>query len=185
MTAAAAPVLRPQRNRRRFLGSLATVAVAGALAVGSGATFTADSSNPGNLYASGTLLQDNSQDGKFIFNAENLKPGDTLVGTVTITNSGTLPALMSLSQTAANNGFVVKPNLQLSISEVGGDEVWSGTFGTLPTVQLGEWAAGEARTYTFTSVLDSGAGNDEQGKRATADFRWDAVQTAAVTIQQP
>jgi spore coat-associated protein N len=175
---------RPVRRSRRVLAPLATLVVAGALAVGSGASFTSQSENPANVYATGTLTQDNSKANAAIFDVSNLKPGDTVNGEVTITNTGSLPAVFSLTETA-DNGFVTKSNLQMRISRVGGGEVFAGTFGTAGVRPLGTFAAGEARTYRFSVVLDADAGNAEQGRTATAGYVWDGVQTDAVTVDQP
>jgi spore coat-associated protein N len=177
-------VPRRERRSRRVLAPLATLLAAGALVMGSGASFTSQSENPANVYATGSLTQDNSKANAAIFDVVNLKPGDTVAGEVTITNSGSLPAVFSLSETA-DNGFVTESNLQMRISEVGGGQVFAGTFGTAGVQPLGTFAAGEARTYRFSVVLDAGAGNAEQGRTATADYVWDAVQTDAVAVDQP
>jgi spore coat-associated protein N len=171
-------------RRRRILVPLATLLAAGALAIGSGASFTSQSTNPANLYATGTLTQSNSKAGTAIFNADNLKPGDTVNGEVTITNTGTLPATFTLTE-EADNGFEDPNNLELTITEVGGAQIHTGTFGTAATQALGTFTAGEARTYRFSVTLAADAGNDEQGLTATGTYTWDAVQTDAVTINQP
>ena len=173
------------RRISRILAPLATMLVAGAIAVGSGASFTSQSANPANIYASGTLTQSNSKADAAIFNLSNLKPGDVLNGKVTLTNSGSLPSAFSLSELDATNGFVDDANLQLTVTDNAGAQVFSGTFGTLGSKTLGTFAAGEARTYTFSVKLAATAGNAEQGKTATATYQWDAVQGDAVTVEQP
>ena len=83
-----------RRNRRKVLVPLTTVLVAGAVAVGSGATFTSTTDNTISSVTSGTLTHTNSKDRAAIFNLPaNLKPGDVVNGTVTITNTGSLPAV--------------------------------------------------------------------------------------------
>ncbi|HEY9308672.1 MAG TPA: TasA family protein [Microbacterium sp.] len=184
-TALPAPAAAPARSRKRILIPLAGLLVAGAIAVGSGADFVANSVNTNNAYSTGTLAQTNSKANTAIFNLTNLKPGDTLNGKVTITNSGTLPAGFTLSESAVN-GFASKDNLTLTIS-TGGATVWTGTFGALTTgapVALGTFAAGEAREYTFSVTLAQSAGNEEQGKTATATYTWNSTQTAATTTEQ-
>jgi len=169
----------------KFLIPVATLLTAVALTAGSGASFVSNSVNPANSYATGTLTQSNSKANTAIFSSSNLKPGDSVLGTVTITNSGSLPAGFSLTETATN-GFVTKGNLTLSIATAAnpGTPVWSGTFGTTGNIALGEFAAGEARTYVFTVTLAQAATNAEQGKTASASYSWDAVQTAASTYNQ-
>lgn len=175
----------PARRRFRLLGSLATVAVAGTLAIGSGATFTSSSSNAASGYKAGTLEQTNSKADSAIFDAENLKPGDVVIGEVTITNSGTLPATYTLTQVAAVNGFVDPTNLTFSVQDVTtGSTVWSGTFGELTSVELGTWEAGEAHSFELVSQLKPTAGDDEQGMSASVELRWDGIQTEAETFRQ-
>jgi hypothetical protein len=170
---------KSDRRNRKVLAPLATLLVAGAIAVGSGASFTSTSVNPGNLYATGTLTQSNSNADEAIFNMTNLKPGDVLEGQVTITNTGSLPAAFTLTEVGAVNGFETPGNLTLVVTDASdSSEVFSGTFGTMSPEALGVFAAGEARTYEFDVTLNAAAGNEEQAKQATATYRWDAIQTA-------
>ncbi|MEB2527210.1 hypothetical protein CIK52_13675 [Kocuria rosea] len=186
MTATAvATVSRPRRYR--VLVPLAGLAAAAALAVGSGADFTSNSVNSANAFSTGSLTQTNSKANSAVFNLDNMKPGDTLNGSVTITNSGSLGAGFKLTETATN-GFTTKSNLRLTITESGSTApVWTGTFGELTAagpLVLGDWAPGQAKTFVFSVTLDSKADNTEQGKTATATYSWDAVQSAGTTTDQ-
>jgi hypothetical protein len=178
----------PTRSRKRLvIVPLAGLLVAAAVAVGSGADFVSNSVNTANAFSTGTLAQQNSKADKAIFTASNLKPGDTLSGVVTITNSGSLPASFALTENAVN-GFVKADNLTLTITRAGSaTPVWSGTFGALTKagpLDLGTFSAGEAREYTFSTTLAQGADNTEQGKSATATYTWDAKHGAAETVNQ-
>jgi spore coat-associated protein N len=168
-------------RRRRVLTALGTMLAAVAIAAASGATFNASSANPGNAYASGSLSTSNSKDDAAIFNAANLKPGDTVIGTVTITNTGTLAAKYSLVEDADNPFTDDLLNLVITDTATG-TVISKATLGDAGTVDLGTWAAKESRTYRFTATLDIDATNDEQNKTATATYTWNAVQTAPVTI---
>lgn len=175
----------PTRSRKRLLVPLAGLLVAAAITVGSGADFIANSVNTGNAFSTGTLQQQNSKADSAIFSLGNLKPGDIVNSKVTIANSGTLAAAFALSENAVN-GFTNKDNLVLTIS-TGGTTVWTGTFGALTAagpLDLGTFAAGEAREYTFSVKLAQSAGNAEQGKNATATYTWNSTQTAATTTNQ-
>ena len=177
----------PARSRKRLIVPLAGLLIAAAVTVGSGADFVANSVNSANAFSTGTLTQSNSKSGSAIFNAANLKPGDTLNGTVTITNSGSLPADFALTENATN-GFVTKADLGLVITRAGSaTPVWSGTFGDLTAagpLKLGTFAPGEARDYTFSTTLVQSASNAEQGKTASATYTWNSTQTAATTTNQ-
>ncbi len=167
------------RMSRKILVPLATLAAAGAIAVGSGATFTSQSGNTVSAVTSGTLAQANSKDGGAIFDLTNLKPGDTLNGTLTLSNTGTLPASFSLTETSSTNGFT-GDNLSLSISNTTtGTTVYSGTFGGLvdgAKTDIGVLQAGVANTFRFTVKLAATAPNADQGKSASAAYQWDSVQ---------
>src|SRR5690348_15249752 len=90
---------------KKILVPLATLLGAGAIAIGSGATFTSTTANTISSVTSGTLNHTNSKDGKAILSLTNIKPGDTVNGGLTITNTGSLPADFSLTETSSTNGF--------------------------------------------------------------------------------
>jgi spore coat-associated protein N len=179
MTAIAAPATATSASRR-ILIALATMLAAIGIAAASGATFNASSANADNVHATGTLTTLNSNDGA-IFNATNLKPGDTVIGTVTISNTGTLDAGYTLVE-QADNPFT-GDLLTLVITDTAtGATIYDGTLGKAGSIDLGTWEADTARTYRFTTTLDIDATNAEQGKTATATYTWNALQTAPVTI---
>lgn len=172
---------------RKVLVPLATVLAAGAVAVGSGATFNSTSGNTISAVTSGTLTQANSKANAAIFNLVDMKPGDTLNGTLTITNTGSLPATFSLTEVSSANGFTGE-NLKLTITNTTTNtQVYSGTFGGLKdgaANDLGVVAKGVANNFRFTVVLDQNTPNDDQGKTASAVYKWDSVQLAAETFNQ-
>ena len=175
-----------RRNRRKVLVPLTTVLVAGAVAVGSGATFTSTTNNTISSVTSGTLTHTNSKNAAAIFNLPaNLKPGDVVNGTVTITNTGSLPAAFSLTEVSSTNAFTGS-NLTLTITENGASApVYTGTFGGLQDgikMPLGTFASEAARTYTFTVKLNTP--NTDQDKTATAVYTWDSVQLDGTTDNQ-
>jgi len=178
---------KPTTTRSRILVTVATVLTAGALAVGSGASFVAATNNPGNEYKAGTLTQGNSLSGASIYNLQNMKPGDTVNGKVTITNSGTLPANIKLTESGVANGFETG-KLKTTITDVTVPAspvvVKNGVeYGTVGSVNLGsQWAAGEARTYVFSVTLDASATNASQGAVANATYTWDSTQDTTPTV---
>ncbi|MCD9199804.1 CalY family protein [Aeromicrobium wangtongii] len=171
----------------KLLLPLGTLVAAGAIAVGSGATFTSTTANSISSVTSGTLTQTNSKDQAAIFTLTNAKPGDIVNGKLTITNTGSLPADFTLTETVSTNGFKAE-NLRLTITnKTTGAEVYTGTFGGLKDGDkkaLGTIAAGTANDFVFSAQLDKDADNTEQGKTATAAFQWDSVQQAATTSEQ-
>lgn len=178
-------------TRRRILLTLASVLTAGALAVGSGASFTAQTFNGANHAEAGTLKQTNSLPGASIYNLSNMKPGDTVNGKVTVTNSGTLAGNLKLTEGGVSNKFGQPAMLSITVTDVTNAAaptvvVSKRTYGTVGVIDLGRWTPGEARTYVFSVTLDAAADNTNQGSTADATYTWDSTQdvTPTVTNQQ-
>jgi spore coat-associated protein N len=172
---------------KKILLPLATLVAAGAIAVGSGATFTSTSANTISSVTSGTLSQTNSKANAAVFNLTNIKPGDVVNGGLTIKNTGSLPATFSLTETASTNTFTGS-NLSLTITNTTTNKVvYTGTFGGLvdgAKNDLGVVAPGVANDYVFSVKLDSATTAADQGKSATAAFQWDSVQADGSTTNQ-
>lgn len=169
------------KQPKRTLAGLATVLAATGVVAGSGATFSSQSANPSNTFASGTLTQSNSKSGTSIVTGANMKPGDVKTGEVTIKNTGSIAGDFKLAETNDTNGFNAG-SLNLKIEDVSGatpSTVYNGDLGSVSAsgISLGSFAAGEAHTYRFTVTLVSSAPNSDQGKSATADYEWTAVQS--------
>jgi spore coat-associated protein N len=176
----------------RTLGVLAVVLAAAGIAIGSGATFTAQSANPSNTFTSGTLTMSNSKDNAAVLTASNLKPGDVSTGTVDIQNTGSLAGTFSLSRTNLTNSDAANPmsqKMDLVVKDCGdfssgtpscdaGDPVkYSGTLDAMSgSSALGTYAANEKHRYEFAATFNSSAGNQYQGDNTSATFQWDAVQ---------
>jgi hypothetical protein len=151
--------------------------------------FSAQTTNPNNSFNAGTLTMDNTKDGAAIVSVSaDMKPGDVASGNVTITNSGSLAATMTLSQdTVTNGGPSGSSNLAGQLDLVIVDTtttatVYSGKFNALsantalPGSGGAQWAAGEAHVFTFTVTFPLASGNDYQGTSASATFVWNGVQ---------
>jgi hypothetical protein len=179
------------KRPKRTLGVLSLVLLAIGIAIGSGASFTAQTSNPSNTFSSGTLSMSNSKDNAAILTASGMKPGDTATGTVDIQNTGTLSGTFSLSRSALTDSDSSNPmsaKLDLTVKDCGdfsagtptcdaGDPVkYTGTLGAMTgSSGLGTYAANDKHRYEFTVVFNSSAGNAYQGDSSTATFQWDAV----------
>ena len=172
---------RDERKTRKVLVPLATLAVAAAVAVGSGATWTSTTTNDVSVTA-GSIIHSNNHDG-FTLEVTKLLPGKTASGTVTIKNVGDLDSVLTLERTDATNGFT-SGNLQLTISEVGTPDVAKVGPGEFPvgpqgaTTPLdGTFTQNEKHTYRIDiTLLDVAATtNDDQGKAASAAFEFKTV----------
>ena len=177
------------RHPRRALGALAALVAAGAVAVGSGASFTASSANPSNTFASGTLSILNSKEGVAVLTASGMKPGDSATGTVDVENSGSLDGAFTLGRSGvvdsdATNPLSAKLNLVVKdcgdfsagtpTCDAGDPDLYSGTVAAMGTVALGTFAASEKHRYEFAVTFDASAGNAYQGDSSSVQFDWNA-----------
>jgi hypothetical protein len=171
----------------KILLPLATLAAAGAIAVGSGATFTSTSASTISSVTSGSLSQSNSKANAAVFNLTNIKPGDVVNGSLTIKNTGSLPATFSLTETASTNTFTGS-NLTMVVTNATTDKVvYTGTFGGLvdgAKTDLGLVAPGVANDFVFSVKLAQATTTADQGKTASAAFQWDSIQADATTTNQ-
>jgi spore coat-associated protein N len=169
----------------KILLSLAAVAVVSVAALGGTfANFTATpTSIANNAFATGVLTMTRSGSGA-ILSASGMKIGDTVTGSVTITNTGTLAGAYTLS--GSNSGSsALAGQLQLTIYEDAdntGTPVYTGTLSGFSSASLGTFAATNgAHTFYFHVSLPS-AGSDTadnafQGLSTSETFTWSATQT--------
>ena len=166
-------------NSRKVLVPLATLLVAGAVAIGSGATWTSSTSSSVSV-TSGDVLHTNNHDGA-VLTVANIKPGDTVTGTVEIENTGSLDAVLSFQESADTTGFAAG-GLNLLI-EQGSTELYNGDFGGYANTvhNLGDLDAGETSEFTFTVSMPADASNANQNKTAGATYTWVTTQKDAGT----
>jgi spore coat-associated protein N len=134
--------------------------------------------------ATGDLRLSNSQDGQAIFQASGLAPGGSVTGTVTLSNSGTLPGDLSLQQLDVSDnpgpgGGRLSNVISLQITDVTGGSsipVFSGQLGGLGSRPLGAIGPGESRTLRFTATLPD-TDNAFAGSGLTVRYAWNATAT--------
>lgn len=155
-------IARLANNPRRTIAALATALVAAAVAVGSGAVFTAHSANPSNIFTSGALAHSNSKNGSAILTLDKMKPTDSVDGTVVLTNTGNIPGTFTLSKSAlvdraGPNGGLLSDKLDVRVVDKGDSRVvYSGKLGAMGSLALGAYAPNEAHTYDFTVTFPDG-----------------------------
>ena len=164
-------------NRRKILIPLATLLAAGAVAVGSGATFTSTSVSSSAVTA-GTLVHTNSRDG-LSMNVANIKPGDSISGTVTISNTGDLDSTLTLQETADASTFTAG-DLKLVIAQ-GSHRALQRQLrcprqhhAPRPGCPQHHRSRPPSRS---PSPCRRGADNANQGKQASASYRWVTTQS--------
>jgi hypothetical protein len=177
------------QRRMQVLLTLAVLLLAASVVIGSGANFTSTSANPGNVFTAGNLSHLNSKDGAYILTADKMKPGQTVTGSVTLTNDGDIAGTFSFakvmvvgSNVLGTGGGDFRTKLDLTIKE-GSKTIWTGKIGdTIPAanMDLGTWAPAATHTYDFTVTFPDGGsgGADNAYKKASiaVEFDWTAVQ---------
>ena len=189
--------LRSKVGRVSVAVALSGVAGATALAVtpGTFGGFTSSASNAGNSVTAGTVsIGDNvtgavSLTGTGVYTASNLEPGKSVSGTVTISNSGSLPETLTLQIANVASTFG-SGDVQVSVADADGNTIFnnygltnatSSSAISLPDGASGTpttWSAASphSETYTVTVSLPSTDGNTDQGKTASFDLNWAGAQ---------
>lgn len=171
-------------NSRKILVPLATLLVAAAVAVGSGATFTSTSDSRISASA-GNLVHANSKH-MAALTVTNLKPGATETGSLTITNAGSLDSVLTVAPSGNADTFG-SGAVTLTIESIHGaatEVEYTGNFAGLTSpLTLGDLTAGlsteDSITVRFTVSMAAGAGNVNQSKAAGVSLNFVTTQTAA------
>jgi spore coat-associated protein N len=134
----------------------------------------------------GTLSLGNNLQGAAVMRAQNLAPGETVGGAVVLTNTGSLPGELELSQSELTDvlgpvGGQLSQAVQLTVRDVVSNAVvYQGEMSSLGTTDLGAMAPGETRTYSFSVLLpDTGipvsattGDNALAGAGVSVRYRW-------------
>jgi hypothetical protein len=130
----------------------------------------------------GTLSLQNSLDGQAVFSAENIGPGDSAVGSVTVSNAGTVAGALTLSQSASSDtpgpgGAPLSERLDLVVRDATSGSpttVYSGRLDALGSLALGTLGPGAARVYSFNASLPPSAGEAVAAASMSVSYRWTA-----------
>jgi hypothetical protein len=182
-------------HRLVAFGSVALLVAAAGVVVYSGASFNYKTTNAANVFAAGTLIHSNSAGTGAILTVSNMKPGDSVATDVahqvTITNTGTLPATISvdkgtITDTPGTNGGALSAVLKLKIEDVTGTAVtkYDGLLSAFTSTSFGVFNASDVKKYKFTVYwLDGGTpgsnttgDNLYQGSSMSVPFTWTSVQ---------
>ncbi|RYP82624.1 hypothetical protein EKO23_21295 [Nocardioides guangzhouensis] len=162
-------------RRRKVLVPLATLLAATAVAIGSGATFTS-TSNSASAVTAGDLVHSNDR-ADLTMDVANIKPGDSVAGTVTIENTGTIDSTLTLQETADSSTFQAGA-LHLEVTQ-GATTVYDGDFAAADdagVMDLGALDIGDSTTLKFTVSMPSNASDANQGATASASYQWVSTQ---------
>ena len=142
--------------------------------------------------ANGALTLVNSKEGAAIFQAAAMRPGEQASGSVTITNTGTVNAALTLQPEDASDvpgvgGGQLSGKLDLEIVDVtpagAPVTVYEGTLKQMGPTNVGSLAPGASRTYRFAATLKAAGSADNafQGAALTTGFRWNATGVESPT----
>jgi predicted ribosomally synthesized peptide with SipW-like signal peptide len=154
--------------KTKMFMSMLVIALAAALVGGATmAWFTDTATNEANTFTAGNLdVAAGPQTYTVAIN--NMAPGDTINGSFTVTNTGTLNLKYKVT---ANTDGATNPN---SLFRTGGATV---TFtGGTETGTIAATDPDSLVTVTYTVALPSSAGNAFQGDSGTLSFTVDATQ---------
>jgi hypothetical protein len=178
---------------QKMVGVLFALLLAAAMAVGSGANFTSQSVNSGNLVAAGTLKADGPSSA--ILNITKIRPGESPTGEATISNTGNTRGAFTMtgSDLVDTAGTAGGPNLSgkvtLLVQEltgpggtvVAGTPAYSGLLSAFSSAaSLGNINGGASKTYRFTVNFPNGTpavDNPYQGAQSELTITFDAVQS--------
>src|SRR5207244_5276117 len=134
-----------------------------------------------NVSPTGTLSMTRSGSDT-IFNASPMKIGDSVTGSVTINNTGTLAGIYTLSgSTSGDAALGSQLNLKVYKDVDGVSPIYDGSLGGFSSVSLGTFAArGGSHVFYFhvtlpTTGTDAGD-NLLQGLSSSTAFNWSATQ---------
>lgn len=177
---------------RQTIAALAVVLAAAGVAVGSSASFTAQSASATQLFTSGNLSI-SGPGAAAILSAGDMVPGDSRTGTVDIQNSGSVQGAFSFDATDQQGSALLLGKLALVVKdcgkwsgltpatcEAGDPTLYSGPVSGLVgaaggAVALGTWQAGDRHRFEFTTTLPSGTGNEYAGLSGSVVFKWYVV----------
>ena len=128
---------------------------------------------PAVISTAGEISIGNSRRGQAVFRAEDLLPGESRGGAVTISNPNRQPLNVSLASSLTAGGRLAEA-LDLSITRVGAGNLYHGPLAAMPRLPLGELAPGEGREYRFRVGLPPTAKNALQGQKGAIDLIWSA-----------
>jgi hypothetical protein len=118
-----------------------------------------------------------------------MKPGDTVTGTVTVSNTGNVDGDFNLSMAApslSGTGSDLSSRLHLKVEALDSSDVVTATpiaetlissVGTSP-VSLGTWVGNSNHKYRFTVTWPTGLTGDNayMSSGVSMDFTWSATQ---------
>lgn len=160
-------------RRWLLLAALALVSLALGSAMFSGARFSSKSSNTAALAAASIQLS-SSAPNQTIVAASGMRPGDSRLGTIEISNKGDIAGTVTLKASGLT-GTALAAVIDLKVEDTtsGTTQKWSGKLGSFSSVALGSIAASSTRKYRLTLSWPSASTEASlQGASTSLTFEW-------------
>jgi hypothetical protein len=183
---------RPTRRRRSRTPVVASAAVAAGLLTLSGvwlnsyAAFTAQTSNPGNQWAAGTVtLSDDDGGSTAMFNVSGLAPGQSGSNCIKVSYGGTLAATVKLYGTAYSQTNTLGDNVTFTITQ-GTGGAFNGCTGFVADTSTGDVLNAVTATAFATADTDfsTGVGTWAPSGAASKTYKVDWSMPSAATAGQ-
>ena len=174
---------------KKILISLMAIAlVIGLVGAGTIAYFSDEETSTGNTFKAGTLdlaLTGGTPLPFQVTSSPGMAPGDTVTGTVTVINNGTLELRYAMT-TTPDDGSILDEQLTVVITDPTPTQLYSGALSSAVIgnpaqgAQAGDrvLTAGASEVLTFTVTLPANSDNTYQGLSCTVNFVFNAEQTA-------
>lgn len=138
-----------------------------------GAYFTAQTSVPENVISAGTVAVTAAPASEAI-SMENLAPGQPQSRVLTVTNTGSLPVDMSVTE-AKRAGITEFYNALVCSVNAGGQSIYEGVLAGMQTAPV-RLVPGESAELEFAVTIPAEAGNNLVGDYVKLTLYVDAVQ---------
>lgn len=177
------------RRAALLIAAAGLVALAAAVAlaqVGAGPQARAQA-----IAASGDFEIADSREGRPIFAATGIGPGDSARGTVEIADTGSVPVELTLSRhdlldAPGLGGGLLSGALTLTVTDVSDPAapvaVYAGPLDSMPAQPAGRLEPGASRTYEFVATLPAAASAEQnavQGASVSVAYAWTATEAEA------
>lgn len=178
-------VRTPSALRRAlpFLVALSSLGAVLLTTVFSGASYSSASANPSGTFAAGTLTTSNSKAGRVLIAAQDLRPGKSAQGTLSLQNTGGVSAgyalaVGSIDDVPTSPGL--STGLMLSVEDVSASPhmLYSGTLAAASAtpIPLGTLAPSQSASYRVTLAMPSSPVNPAlQGAQTSFTLTWQAT----------
>jgi hypothetical protein len=141
----------------------------------SNASFARQSSNPGNIFSTGSINLTNSKSGVAVITATNLMPGGTATGNLVIGITGDYTAAVTLTGSADNSALAQA--LTLRIEDITGTAttLYNAALSSFSSLSLGNMTSGTSKTYRFTITLNTAASSSAAASSTTKTLTFTGV----------